>query len=350
MAKKLDKQELAAYVQTKGYSFTWAGFCGVWGGYPFSVLAFAVNMPGTLMLQLKVAGEVDSELVKALRQAVPKGCSVPGGRREGTVTIYCPGKTTAAAVACFEQALEVAANALRERGLRPPETCPFCGQGGCDALAFWGSNSPAHRYVPVHRACVEGQAHVACAQAEENALMGNYFTGFLGALLGGLVGAIPNVLAAVLLERIFALLYALIPLAAYYGYKLCRGKMNKGALVCAIISSVINLFVVELANQYIWVWMEYGAMEIGEYLVAFVVVLLEGELTANLLQGALFLGLGLWVSWRTITRTSQHEVRAAAAVEATLQPWPVRESVPAWPGGPETPETPAAPETPDGVQ
>lgn len=343
---KLDRQELAAYAQTKGYRFVEGGIYGVYGGYPFAAVC-APNISGALVLQLKVTGEVDGGLVKAVRQEAPKGCSVQGVRKAGTLSAICSGKTTAAAVACFEQALEAAVGALRERGLRPPETCPICGQGGCDALALQGG------YVPVHRACVENQSQAASARAEENAVMGNYFTGFLGALLGGLVGVIPNVLAAVLLERIFALLYALIPLAAYYGYKLCKGKMNKGAFVCTLISSVINLFVVELANQYIWVWMEYGAMDIAEYLVAFTMVLLEGELTANLLQGAIFLALGLWISWGAITRTSTHEVRDAAAVQATLQPWPVRESAPAWPGAAElthAPETPQIPRTPDGIQ
>lgn len=318
---KYDEQAFLAYAMSKGYRCLRGGVFGVYGGYPFFA-AFGKNVPGMLVVRMTVAGQLDRPLIDAIRREVPKGCVVNFDQKAGTVSVTCSGQNTTA-VECFQRALEVTAAALRERGLRPAETCPFCGQAGCDALALHGSG-----YVPVHQACVANQSQTVAAKAEENAVMGNYFTGFLGALLGGLVGVIPNVLAAVFLERIIALLYALIPLGAYYGYKLCKGKMNKGALVCAIISSVINLFMVELVSQYIWISMEYGLVNVLDYLVVFVLALLDGELTAGLLQGALFMALGLWISWGQISRTSGNDVQEATAIQATMHPWPCWESDP----------------------
>lgn len=319
---KFDQQGFLAYAAGKGYRCMRGGVFGVYGGYPFFA-AFGGNVPGMLVVRMTVAGQLDRPLVDAIRQEVPKGCAVNFDQKAGTVAVTCSGKDMTANE-CFPRVLEVTAAALRERGLHPAETCPFCGQVGCDALAFHNGS-----YVPVHQACVDTQSQTVAARAEENAVMGNYFTGFLGALLGGLVGVIPNVLAAVLLERVIAFLYALIPLGAYYGYKLCKGKMNKGALVCSIISSVINLFMVELVSQYIWICIDHGLVGVLEYLVAFVITVLEGELTGSLLQGALFMGLGLWISWGQISHTSSHEVQIATAVQATMHPWPCWESTPA---------------------
>ena len=177
-------------------------------------------------------------------------------------------------------------------------------------------------YVPVHQSCVQNQTQATLAKAEENELTGNYFTGLIGALLGGVVGAIPNVLAAVFLERIFSLLYALIPIAAYYGYKLLKGKMNKAAFGCTLLSSVLNLFTVQFLIIYIslsrllgMILSPVASMELFWQLLA------GGDLTADLVQSVVFLALGLWFSWGIVTRTTKHEVAGSAMVAATLQPY-----------------------------
>jgi len=304
------------YAQSKGYHCVGdnAAF-GAHRGYPF-VAVFKAARQGAITVSMTVEGKVDGKLLKAIRADLPKGCVSQPPRNQGTVAFTVQQKD-ADPTPLFEQVLDTVATHFREAGLTPSDTCPVCHQPGCDGLAFLNGV-----YVPVHQACVQNTTQAVALKAQKNQATGNYFTGFLGALLGGLVGTIPNVIAAVWLERIFAILYALIPLGAYYGYKLFKGKMNKAALVSAIVSSVINLFMVEYINQYVWLCLDFEELfDLGLYTQVFFMVLREGELTAGLLQGALFLALGLWFSWSQISHTGHQDVQSAATVQATVLPW-----------------------------
>jgi len=304
------------YAQSKGYHCVGdsAAF-GAHRGYPF-IAVFKAARQGSITVSMTVEGKVDGKLLKAIRSDLPKGCISQPARNQGTV-VFTVQQKDADPTPLFEQVLEAVSTHFREAGLTPSNVCPVCHQPGCDGLAFLNAG-----YVPVHQACVQNEVRAVNLKAQKNQATGNYFTGFLGALLGGLVGTIPNVIAAVWLERIVAILYALIPLGAYYGYKLFRGKMNKAALVSAIVSSVINLFMVEYISQYIWVYLEFKKFwGLGIYTELFFMALQEGELTAGLLQGALFLALGLWFSWSQISHTGHQDVQSAATVQATVQPW-----------------------------
>ncbi len=304
------------YAQSKGYRCLGdsAAF-GAHRGYPF-VAVFKAARQGSITVSMTVEGKVDGKLLKAIRADLPKGCVSQPARSQGTV-VFTVQQKDADPTPLFEQVLEAVATHFREAGLTPSDTCPVCHQTGCDGLAFLNG-----AYVPVHQACVRSEVQAVSLKAQKNQRSGNYIIGALGALLGGLVGTIPNVIAAVWLERIVAILYALIPLGAYYGYKLFKGRMNKSALVFTILSSVFNLFMVEYITQYVWVCLDFeGLFDLGLFTQIFFLVLQEGELTSSLLQGALFLALGLWFSWSQISHTSRQDVQGAATVQATVQPW-----------------------------
>ncbi len=304
------------YAQAKGYRCLGGSAAfGAHRGYPF-VAVFKAARQGSITVSMTVEGKVDGKLLKAIRTDLPKGCVSQPARNQGTV-VFTVQQKDADPTPLFEQVLDVVATHFREAGLTPSDTCPICHQPGCDGLAFLDG-----AYVPAHQNCVRSETYAVALQAQKNQEKGNYFTGFLGALLGGLVGTIPNVIAAVWLERIMAILYALIPLCAYYGYKLFKGKMNKGALISSIVSSVINLFMVEYITQYVWLCLDIEELfDLPFYTQIFFLALGEGELTGNLLQGALFMALGLWFSWSKISHTGRQDVQSAATVQATLLPW-----------------------------
>lgn len=304
------------YAQSRGYHCVGdsAAF-GAHRGYPF-IAVFKAARQGSITVSMTVEGKVDGKLLKAIRADLPKGCVSQPPRNQGTV-VFTVQQKDADPTALFEQVLNAVATHFREAGLTPSDVCPICHQPGCDGLAFLNA-----AYVPVHQSCVQNEAQTVTLQAQRNQEKGNYFTGFLGALLGGLLGTIPNVIAAVWLERIVAILYALIPLGAYYGYKLLKGKMNRAALISAIVSSVINLFMVEYITQYVWICLDFEELfDLPLYTQFFFMVLQEGKLTGNLLQGALFLALGLWFSWSQISHTGRQDVQSAATVQATILPW-----------------------------
>ncbi len=290
---------------------------GAWKGWPVKVKREQVYGICNIQAEFALSGRVDKEHAKAIAQEVKayKNCSAILGL---SAVVVVPDKPKLGSFTeRFTAVMDLVVQGLAEAGVKPPVVCPLCKGGGCDSMALLNDS-----YVPTHRTCVTSSVQGTLEKAEQENT-GNYLTGLIGALLGGLVGTLPNILAAVFLERVIAVLYALIPIFAYYGYKLFKGKMNKGAFVCALLSSAVNLFIM----QYLYVYVIFvqrlgGMLSPGDALYYYMDMLTGGNLTADLAQSALFLGLGLWISWGVITRTAKQDIHQAAAVASTLQPLP----------------------------
>lgn len=289
---------------------------GAWQGWPVSVTR--VQVYGTCNLQVEIAldGRADKNHAKTIQQEVKahKGCSAVIGVK-AIVTIQDKSKFGDTADR-FRTVMDLVVQGLKEAGAAAPRTCPLCKEGNCDSMVLL-----AQGYVPVHRTCVENHTHGALERAEQNTLSGNYVTGFIGAIIGGIVGTLPTVILILAAHRIFSLLYALIPICAYYGYKLFRGKMNRAAFVCTLLSSVVGLFSIHFLTNYISLCAALGrGISLAAALRMYIDMVQSGSLTANLVQSGMFLALGLWISWGIITRTSKQEVRQAVTTISTLLP------------------------------
>lgn len=86
---------------------------------------------------------------------------------------------------------------------------------------------------------------------EENVIktnQGSYLTGIIGAIIGGFIGAIPWILAYVYGGMMLSILAALIAAGEFYGYKICKGKINKHLpkiiMILAIIIVTITTLVI----------------------------------------------------------------------------------------------------------
>ena len=75
---------------------------------------------------------------------------------------------------------------------------------------------------------------------------GNYFTGIIGAIIGGAIGAVPWIIAYIYGNMMIALLAILIAGGAYYGYKICKGKITKKVTIIITIISIIIVALVTL--------------------------------------------------------------------------------------------------------
>lgn len=307
------KEAFEGFAAGRGYKRLGDAAFGVYKGYPFHANLQTAGK-GAVAFAFRLEGTAAAADLKALRKELPKGYSLATPAK-GQYNLICDGARRKGMDAGFSAALDLVTAAFRELGLRPPETCPLCGRGGCDCLAL------VNGYVPAHRDCLEGQAAQTARRAERNLAGGNYVTGFIGAIIGGIVGALPTVLTALWLGRIFSLLYALIPICAYYGYKLLKGKMNRGAFVCTLISSVLGLFSIHFFTNYITLCRVLGrVVEPSVGLRMYTEAVAAGSLTPALVQSAVFLLLGLWISWGIVTRTAGHEVRRASSVLETVTP------------------------------
>ena len=210
-------------------------------------------------------------------------------------------------------------SALRENGVRPADTCAVCGGFHPDSICLLNCCQP------VHSACVRTMADKARDEAQSNQENGSYLTGFIGALLGMLVGLIPSLLTIALMDRIYALLFALIPLASSWGYRKFNGKQNKASIFIVVLLSLLGVFVMQYLSVCIYLMMEYS-VSFGE---AFAFTMeefmnLEGFLLVaqDSLVPVLFMLFGVFIAWNYVKKTNAGSIRQMDTVQSTLRPNP----------------------------
>ncbi len=212
-------------------------------------------------------------------------------------------------------ALEV----LRSTGFAPADACAVCGRSGGDMAAPQNGGV----YAPVHKGCLEGSVEAARDKARLNAVNGSYLLGFVGAVLGMLVGIIPSLFTIIAMSRIYVLLFMLIPICVYAGYKLLKGRMNYTALVLSILLSVVGLFAI-FYIQLIYVLVDEG-LTVKQSLDLLSLfdqkeLLLEIVKTEDFVKCAIFEAVGIALAWGQISRTSKNDISDAEALLGSAIP------------------------------
>lgn len=272
-------EEFSAWAGTRGWKCIGSNAYGVHRGYPFS-LYFKPGRVTVLTATFRLKRSLPGKLVRPLIKSLPKGCSLLQPQ-QGVVNLLCSGADDVLD-GNLRQAMDAVTTALSEHNYNPPDTCPYCKKGGCDALAAQGGarakpegatsnvvmgavvggmvgaalaqslSAPATGYVPVHRACVQDRAAEGVTGAEKQRIAGSYGKGILGALLGGLVGALPSILLQAFAGYYVPLLFLLVPMLAWFGYKKLGGKMTMvGFLVVAVVTLFITWFLVDQVVFYL---------------------------------------------------------------------------------------------------
>lgn len=219
--------------------------------------------------------------------------------------------------------LDQIVSTLTAAGIPPAGTCAICGGASPESLALLNS------YQPVHAGCVHHLAQDTRENVENNRLNGSYLTGFLGALLGMLVGMIPNLLAAIYTDSIFSILYALVPLAAMWGYRKLGGKIDRVSIVIVVILSLASVFLMTALTAVFQIVHEY-AVPFALALSLTMDYIFSAEGFPYLLQDSLvplfFMAIGIWISWRFLCRTGESSVRDTETVVSSLHPNPANTS------------------------
>ncbi len=129
----------------------------------------------------------------------------------------------------------------------------------------------------------------------------NYITGILGAIVGGFIGAVPWILAYIYGNMMIAILAIFIAGGAYYGYKLCKGKVTKKLpiiimLISIIIVAITSLLIIPIilihtegfnvnieTIKYLYQDSEFAAATLKDTIIAVVFTIIGGGvITANI--------------------------------------------------------------------
>jgi len=275
--------------------------CGVWDGMPFKL---EPNHEEELELSFQLDGIIQLEPLAAQYGVLDERVQVTCNNKAKVLTVVFTQNEDqdAPEPMLVESTLRQIVPALAMVGLRVPQKCAVCGKGECDAYAL------ADAYVPVHAHCCEAPSG-----------SGNLMLGLVGALIGAIVGMIPNILTIFLLERIFAVAYALIPLGAVCGYNLLKGPKHKLVLPVVIVLSILVLFLQEVVVFHIALLQAYGPiMTFMESVMLF----FEGETLVGLIRSMgssfVFLALGIWIAFTRLRQMTQSDPARMARLHDTL--------------------------------
>ncbi|MCK7485039.1 MAG: hypothetical protein MZU97_05435 [Bacillus subtilis] len=166
-------------------------------------------------------------------------------------------------------------------------------------------------YVPIHDSCADQL--VQTVQNEVASEQKRWFllpVSALFALIGGLIGLIPVIVVFFVSSYYIGILYALIPLAALYGYRL--GRAPKNFLMIAVIV-VITLFL-----SVGFIYLLFSLIAIADNMTFDQLLadpLIADEFNSNLTSGIVFGFIGIALAWRSITKTSSKKVDSVQSLK-----------------------------------
>lgn len=306
-------QEFSGYAASRGMLVAGDKAFGEVRGYPFTVVAKG-NPVRSMTVSFKLAARLPKKVYKSVKASLQGAGKLFYFNDDPLlVGLTCAGKDQDLWNRVFA-AMDIVAQGFFENGVAIPGTCPLCKKGDCDSLAYIGDG-----YVPVHKQCCESRSYGTMAAVEANQNAGHIITGIIGAILGGTIATIPTILLMYFAEMISAWLYALIPLGAYFGYRLCKGKMGYGVLPVVIIIAIAELFFVQQVMWYLALHDEYGIWPyIHESIAYFKEYVPVNLMLQDLIQPAIFTALGIFISFGQIRRNNHVEKADADLVLRSL--------------------------------
>lgn len=343
----MDIMEFSTLMAQRGCIGNEKNYCGSYNNYPFTAKFLSGKSGGrtNVLLQIQFNKKIPNKMIKELRK-LHRGQVTPFVNRSYTTAALLGGVAGVAVASTmngsaatsdfsllslnisarnnheFENLLDstlgqVAAIAPKYN-LYIPNVCPVCGRTDCDSYAYIKGS-----YRSVHAACVQSQAQATHEKAEKNLREGNYGLGIVGAVLGAIIGSLPAVLIQLLTGYLFVLLYALVPLGTYYGYKLFKGKMTKAVLGIVIVIGILMVPVMQYIEFLLDEIIYYGAF----YSPAFYFSDISFALTADPVlvlvswgQMLFFMALGILIVSGIILRTPQADVLDTSFSAASLRP------------------------------
>ncbi len=293
---------------------------GTWNGYTVTLRPYN---GGNYYLDVAVrAGNAGKDLVKRMKASVKEaygknlGC-INGGQYLRFVVSF---NRKSPYTEQFGSYMIAISSAMKQNGIYPASSCAVCGGSNPDSLCFYGDN-----YQPVHSGCIRSSVDRSRQKLEDNKANGSYLTGFIGAVLGMLVGSIPSILSLVLAERIYVLLFVLVPIASAWGYRKFNGRMDKVSVVVVVLLSFVSIFIMNYATYVVFMMDEY-ILDLGEAMWFASDLLFTGEGLLLIVQSSgtmfLFMVLGIFIAWRFVVNTNAGSAKQLDAQLSTLRPNP----------------------------
>lgn len=175
-----------------------------------------------------------------------------------------------------------------------PDQCPFCHESNCDTLAVADGF-----YVPAHQYCVNRSMQVEGKNGKPvSAAVGGYMGALCMAILLAAAALLPNLISLWLLGRIYVWFYTLIPLGAYFGFRMGKGRMGHGVMPLVILLSLVGVAATQLMQQTAFLHEASGAWPgIWESFQSFYLAHPLSETLESMIQPLVLTALGVFIAY-----------------------------------------------------
>jgi len=213
--------------------------------------------------------------------------------------------------AAYEHVIQTLEPMLSELNVLPDVNCPFCDKPDGDAVT-----NLDERLVQAHMDCLKRWQEEQSEKAEHNQYNQSSARGVIGGLVGGVVGALPALGALYLFDFFVGILFALIPICIYYGWKILGGRLSNLTTVFTIVYTLVVALIVEIVDSWLILQEVFPTYQIT--LMEVIDAYLDPELFRELfmsstLMALLFAVIGIWIAWQQIRRTDKREAQDAAS-------------------------------------
>jgi hypothetical protein len=297
------------------YHFSYFNFFGA-VGVLISAFSGAKGNSGILIEVPLEANQWEKEKAAALKQAFKKTGTVGFLKKKNILFINI-------AISSFNKSstldrLNLAVNILGEQipllGLKIRQDCFYCKQPGCDDFVEEGLV-----FYPTHTRCKKEQAYQLAQEIEDNILKGNYVPAFFASLIGGIIGSIPSLIMLTFFNYLIFLFFALIPIGAYFGYKIAKGIMSKVMPVIIAIVSVLCTIMLVSANIYYQLFIEWDTfLPLSEFIMILLLPDNASIVIPQFLQALFFTGVGFLASWGIIRKNNKEKLAKVKALHGNL--------------------------------
>jgi hypothetical protein len=220
-------------------------------------------------------------------------------------------------VEVYPRVLPQLETALSEVGIVPDAACPFCEKPDGNAVAHING-----RLALAHLDCLQTWRDEQLERVEHNRYNQGSGRGIIGGLVGGLVGALPALAAMQFLGYFVGILFALIPIGIYYGWKLFGGRLSGLTTIFTIVYTAVVAVATDVVDS--WLILRDIFPEYDITLMDTIEAYLDPELFQELfmrstLTALFFAGIGIFVAWGQIRKTDQSDANdASAAVDEAI--------------------------------
>lgn len=200
----------------------------------------------------------------------------------------------------FNNLMTTLTNALANEGINNIQSCALCGVNKEDEDVEYTVYKGL--YVKLHKSCIEAAYEEQRREIEkENKNIKRLPISIILAFVGAVIGIVPSIISIFGFGYLFAILFAISPIASFFGYKLGKAPLRWYATLIAAVCSLIVTVLLVLC---------YGSLiaNLAQATLAEVFKDPEVGLVGFLVQALLFDIIGIACAFGYISKTRSGKV------------------------------------------